>query len=301
MKNKKSVLEIVLGELADVLAHPSDEFPTVRCISKPRLVSLLGRVVKKLGLAIPSSLSAIQIVQLLLRSRVVTSVPLDSVAPGVPIDRFLAIGLGVDASMLNPLELLQAHRPDGVVCYFSALMVHQLVTQPTTHHHIAEFRKPSPSASRSKPELRTTRNPPPMGSPDFSYRGLGYYRTKRDPRYLAAFQRFDLNEESWFRATTLEQTLVDAVHRPMSCGGPPVVFEAWENGAELLKIDRLIALLKKIDDDNLSRRVGFMMELYGLQFDGVDSARRPNAGAAVPLLVGIPYTKLDNRWNLLVP
>jgi predicted transcriptional regulator of viral defense system len=33
------------------------------------------------------------------------------------------------------------------------------------------------------------------------------------------------------RITTLEQTLLDTLHRPLSCGGPPIVIEAWEHTA----------------------------------------------------------------------
>ena len=41
------------------------------------------------------------------------------------------------------------------------------------------------------------------------------------------------------RITTLEQTLLDSLYKPFLCGGPEVVFEAWQDAVD--RLDRMQA------------------------------------------------------------
>ena len=56
--------------------------------------------------------------------------------------------------------------------------------------------------------------------------GCRRYTTRREAHRVVGVQTRYVNEKSRYRVTTLEQTLVDTLHRPHSCGGPAVVFEA---------------------------------------------------------------------------
>ena len=60
--------------------------------------------------------------------------------------------------------------------------------------------------------------------------------------------------------TTLEQTLLDTLHKPWSCGGSSVVFEAWERGVPLLDEERTAEYLMKIGRFDLTRRGGYMLD-----------------------------------------
>jgi predicted transcriptional regulator of viral defense system len=117
-----------------------------------------------------------------------------------------------------------------------------------------------------------------------------------------------VHELSRIRVTTVEQTLVDTLHRPMSCGGAAVVFEAWDTGADRLDHNSLATLLARVDDPRLTRRVGYMLshrlgtlEPHLLSVLTAAQRRSPVLTDAVSLLNGVPYTTHDARWNLLVP
>jgi predicted transcriptional regulator of viral defense system len=81
----------------------------------------------------------------------------------------------------------------------------------------------------------------------------------RDPQYLVQTQWRFVHELSRIRVTSLEQTLLDTLHRPLNCGGAAVVFEAWDTGADRLDHDKLATLLHRINDLRLTRRVAYML------------------------------------------
>jgi hypothetical protein len=269
------------------------------------------------------------------------AVPLTERRRGLPSDRLYAVGLGVNPETLDPIELLQAHVPGGVVCYFTALIVHGLTTQFASHHHIARLKRGGVAASNAGAggdERRRAENAevrpftegagpdvggqggrdagpvPPIGTREFVRQGLAYYTTHRDANRIVGIQRRYLNPYTRFRVTTLEQTLLDTLHRPHSCGGAPVVYEAWATGAERLNPQRLATLLDRIGDARLTRRTGYMLDQYPISAPSPElshvlaRARQQSAPtghwseeAVVPLLPGVPPTEVNTRWGVAVP
>lgn len=298
------VLERILAALAEALNAPTGDLPSTRLFVRARLVRLLVALRKKLEL--PGSLTGRKMLEDLIRSRVVAEVHLDGVAERFKPDRFVTVGWGEDPSVLNPLELLQVHEREGTACYFSALMVHELTTQTIAHHHIAVRRKSPAGESVGKTVFREgADDAPPLGDWQFTFLGTPYYKTAREPRYLVEDQHRELSSRSWCRVTTIEQTLIDTMHRPMSCGGPAVVFEAWEHAAARVRADRMLRLLRVIGDHRLVRRVGYMMYQSAMPAVNEVQALAAELGAnnapPVPLFGGIPYSTVDQRWNLRAP
>lgn len=332
-------VEGVLSGVAERLRAPTEEIPSVRCIARPTFVRLLGELRDRLAIPGRRRVSATGLLQLLVRGGLTRPVPLTDLRTGLPPDRLYAVGLGVDPSQLDPVELLQAHVPHGVVCYFTALGVHGLTTQLPSHHHIAHLTpaRAAPSVSATTrgangqaddvaaifAEMAAARlaglgglDPGPvhpLGTREFVNEGLAYYSTHREAHRVAGVQSRYLNERTRFRITTLEQTLLDTLHRPHSCGGPPVVYEAWETGAGRLNPERLAALLDSIGDPRLARRAGYMLDQYGdasspaladvlsRAWPAPVSDGLPGYHAVVPLLPGVPSTAVDERWGVAVP
>jgi predicted transcriptional regulator of viral defense system len=107
--------------------------------------------------------------------------------------------------------------------------------------------------------------------------------------------------------TTLEQTLLDTLHKPWSCGGSSVVFEAWERGLPLLDETRVLEYLKKIGRTDLTRRVGYMLEnnnyspvdpkLCKLLNDAKAKVKKGQM-LTIPLLPDVPSKALDDTWGV---
>lgn len=304
----------LLGRLSEKLAHPSDDLPGVRCLSRPTLTHLVGEILRSLARPGFRDTSARTLIHELTRAGVATPVPLEQPAHAKRRYTLYGMGLGADVEMLHPIEVLQAAVPAGIVCYFTALQVYELTTQPPSQYHIATYRNaaPAPSPSTDYEPIHGAAlagsAPPRLGTLLFSRQGMPYYWTRRDPRWLRQTQTRYLNEKTRFQVTTLEQTLIDTVHRPASCGGPFVVFEAWEQADGQYSGEQLARLLRDIDDADLTRRVGYTIEALGHRIapplaELLGATQRlvsPSPLAAIPLFPGIPYHRHDVRWGLWV-
>jgi predicted transcriptional regulator of viral defense system len=307
----------LVAGVAARLDSPSDALPTVRCVARPALVRILSEVRDALAVPGNKNVSAKTLLAVLVDAGLAHVVPLDQRATGVPVDRLYAVGFGLASTELDPIELLQAHESAGVVCYFTALAVHGLTTQLPTHHHIALIISDASVVAKRKVVpadpafLGTTHDPStgamhPLGSKAFTYQGLPYYTTRREAHRIRSVQIRYLSEKSRFRVTTLEQTLVDTLHRPHSCGGPAVVYEAWNGGSSQIDATAIALLLRQIADPHLTRRVGYMLSRFApgmaRELDGLLPARRFSATVdTIPLLPGVPHTAVDADWGVAVP
>ena len=311
-------LEAMVAGFARQFASPSPECPTVRCVTRPRLKRILGHIRDNVRPNAHKRWTGDRLIRHLEQSQLVAGVPLEWAAQKIGLHRFLSIGFDGEVRDLHPIELLQANEPEGVICYFTALEVHELVTQVAPHHHIAKARakdvgratNPASGGASVEGVVGPSDRAAPIGSRQFEYSGVAYYLTLREDRYLAEPQFRYLSEKSQFRVTTLEQTLLDSLHRPMACGGPAVVFEAWDSAIERVAADRILELLRGLADEALTRRAGYMLTRIGMSHvapeiaDLLSEFRFAAAAAFRPpysLFQGIPYTRLDKQWGLLVP
>ena len=259
------------------------------------------------------------LLELLLRSGVVQRVPHIEAAGSQPPAQFFSIGLNEPNLELDPIELLQAMEPQGVICYFTAVQFHNLSTQIPTHHQVARLSKtlsPRPKASSSSPVQRTLstdtqKKRDRLGKRQFLYHGIPYYITSRKQIRMPGIQERYYTNKTIVSITDYEQTLLDTLDRPLSCGGPSVVFEAWENGMGEFDQSRILTYLRAIKDERLTRRVGYML-LDRLQ-SKLDSElqrylnrirtelKQDQTAAVISLLPGYEYSHPNHDWNLEVP
>jgi predicted transcriptional regulator of viral defense system len=107
------------------------------------------------------------------------------------------------------------------------------------------------------------------------------------------------------RIATLEKGLLDALERPELTAPFPVVLGAFADAAQsgMLDAERLTRYAVALERPALTRRVGFLMDRYGLE--GSERLREHvgPAGYTVPLRPGGSRTEgeLDARWQLRVP
>jgi len=303
----------IVAELAERLKSPSDELPNVQWISECHLRRLLLDVAETVQA--PSTLSGRKLLSMLVDSKLARQLPPDNFSGGPKTYAIYSFEFGGTPS-ISPIELLQATQSsyqNTVICYFTALEYHELTTQDVPHHHVAVLKIPS---RKTQPETVT---PPAtdekisrnlkLGTLLFRYQTVPYYATYRDPALMPGIQTVRLSPSCLVRMTTLEQTLLDTLHRPWNCGGPAVVFEAWERGLPLLDDARLAHCLKTIGRADFTRRTGYMLEQFG--HDASDSALlallsdakakvRSGAEPTIPLLPDVPSKTLDEIWGLFI-
>lgn len=312
--------EMFLASLNRRLAGPSDTWPTVRCWTKTSFGELAREIRNELAqqTKVPRlSLSSLE--DWLVRIKLAYRLNAEG-------QSFLVFGNEAAVSALpQPLELLLAACPQGVICYFSALSYFSLTTQPVTHHHIAELQPDRaaderPSASASDPTKIATDSPTETSSPTtvrlgtvlFRHEGLPYYVTRRSTRLTPGIQHRALGPKTTLPITTVEQTLLDTVRKPFHCGGPEVIFEAWEQAHEADRFDegRMAECLRAMNYLATTRRTAAFLELVGRKPGPVlqrvlDQALvgldRTSEHAVISLLPGVPYERVHPMWLVRMP
>ncbi len=301
-----------LKALAEEVAAPTADHLTARCWSRIDLYALFSRITAKTDL--PQSFSDTEgFLAYLGEVGWVSVVALDRLTKAGPPGGFYLLDPSAVATRTppDPLELLQAYRSAGVICYFSALAYHSLTTQVASHHHIANLRSPGqpqgdeprpagqphaegPRKEESAAEIaedastdnRRKRNA--LGTEVFAYQGVPCYLHHRQSSLLEGAQVRDVDARTRLRITSREQTLLDALQKPAACGGAAVVFEAWENGVTDLDEERLAERLRGLNHPLTYRRVGAMLERLDYQ-----------AGSEVQGLLQ-EYQSSDEERRLLV-
>lgn len=309
----------VLAEFSKTFGSPSTKHPNVRCVSKTALVRELVELRNRLAIPGFKDISGKAILDSLAQSGLIHPVPLIDPNNSQPIEKFFSVGLNEASHELDPIELLQAIVTKGVMCYFTAVYFHDLSTQIPTHHHIARVtdtllaprKPPADTLVHHAPARRTTRKRDPLGERQFLYQGVPYYITTRDRRRVPGIQERYFTNKTIFSVTTYEQTLLDTLDRPLSCGGPSVVFEAWDNAASELDQDRLLHYLQTIGDQRISRRVGYMLfehleHALDAQLENYLQHIRQQViidetATTISLLPGYKYIHTNLEWRLEVP
>ena len=305
--------EMFLGKLLTFASAATDETPTVRCWSELSLKRALLTVRRRMDS--PPRTSGDGLLRYLEEVCLVQTIPTQK-PPGKaksPVFYLLDVEAGGTAPSVDPLELLQAHHPAGVVCYFSALAIHDLTTQPPSSHHLAipqSKRGSSTQPTRTlKPRVASAgaprSGPNPLGTPVFLYGGLTYFISRRTFP-LAHVQSRYVNSRTIVRYTTLEQTLLDTLHKPQRCGGPEVIFEAWERAVELLDERRLLDCLESTGSRPSQRRLAAMLATldYRIRLPRLAEKLAPGVepdDQEIPLLPGVASTRVDPRWAVQVP
>ena len=309
----------VLAEFSKTFGSPSSKYPNVRCISRAALIRELVKLQDRLSHSGVKRISGTELLEFLVRSGLVQRVSHIDATGSQPPAQFFSIGLSEPNLELDPIELLQAMEPRGVVCYFTAVQFHNLSTQIPTHHQIARLSKasaphgraPSSSPVHRTPLTGTQKKRDRLGKRQFLYHGIPYYITSRKESRMPGIQKRYYTNKTLISITTYEQTLLDTLDRPLSCGGPSVVFEAWDNAASELDQSRILAHLKAIEDQQLTRRVGYML-LDHLQhkldaglsryLDRIRTELKKDQSAGViSLLPGYQYSHTNHDWSVEVP
>ncbi|MCI0465081.1 MAG: hypothetical protein L0Z62_49805 [Gemmataceae bacterium] len=318
LEKEQTYRETFLAHLSRKLAAPTSAWPTVRCWIEPALDRIFKQVREELaaeGMAI--GLAHRALLDWVCRLGLASAVPVE----GASI-YLLEIGASA-AAEVDPLELLMASKPSGVVSYFSAVALHALTTQRVEHHHVAELRPqdigpPSESLKGEGSErsegaaAARSRTPRGFGTLLFRYQGIPFYSTRRSARLVPGVQTRSHGPRTRIRITTLEQTLLDTLYKPFHCGGPEVVFEAWQEGVASRRVDeeRLVEYLRAMNYPATARRLGVMLGLVGWtpsnelrQFLEAyrEALDRQSPYARISLLPGVAYQNLNEPWLVNTP
>ena len=320
-----SYKEAFLACLSHSIAVPTADWPTVRCWTKTSLDRMFKRVKDDVGESKPPQ-SNLELLNWMKKLGLAWAIEAEGAT-------FYLLEFGASPkSEIDPLELMMAYEPFGVVCYFSALAFHSLTSQMPSHHHVAVLTESSRMghgkeagqenteealrretiAKKVGSDKRTRSKASPLGKCIFSFLDMQYYLTRRTKHLVPGVQNRSNGPRGQFRITTYEQTLLDTLYKPQNCGGPAVVLEAWQEALASGRLDeqRLVGYLAQMDYPSTTRRLGTMLQLMdytpgdelGSYLDRAKrSINREAPYSQISLLPGFDYSNLDEGWLVRLP
>ena len=307
--------ERFLKEFSNNLSKPSPEIPSTRCLTRKTLVSLFSNIQE--ALALPSTFpSGIEILRLLSSMGLASAIGTEKSEKKAPSKEFYLVGISASHdTTADPIEMLQAYKPDGVICFFSALSYYELTTQFPPHHHIATIVEPTLTTkaeqTRTNASSSTKANyTVKLGSLAFSYQKIPFYTTKRSRNTIHGIKNRRFNPRTNIKITSKEQTLLDTLLYPLHCGGPEVIFEAWETHLDSLDERAFVDLLEAINSPPLTRRLGALLDFLGYNpkselshFLGKtrEEILRSTELTEISLLRGFHYSHINPSWKVFTP
>jgi predicted transcriptional regulator of viral defense system len=305
----------VISSLVDRLSREPSVSLNPHCLSQQTLDGLLDEIFAGGHGRVPSKIGTRKWLEEigLLTPIAIDLYPNDS----KPSTRFYRLDISRQSqSHPAPHELLQAYDKTGVICYFTALAFHSLTSQPAAHHHVAIPNEHRPKAKQtSLAKIREAspgerKKADPLGTWLFTFKGIRYYKTSREKRLLPGVQTRYTGPTSLIRITTLEQTLLDTLHRPLSCGGPAVVMEAWGQGLGRVNEDKIELFLREMRHLPTAQRLGYVLDNLEYKpgrtlkstLESFLSQLNPNdPNAYQQLFPGVKYDHLRHPWLIYGP
>jgi predicted transcriptional regulator of viral defense system len=177
---------------------------------------------------------------------------------------------GGQAKQFNPFELVSSLDPQGVVSHFSALVFHELTDiRPNAHYLTSPIERPKPKEKTIKndKELYTVNEEREKrhktGTLCFTYQDVEFRLRQTYRENIFGHLQIWTDNDEQIQVFNLDRALLDTISDPACNGGIRGVVQAWRNGAEKIREDRLLEYLHKFGKLALWRRAGAMAEYVG--------------------------------------
>ena len=163
--------------------------------------------------------------------------------------------------------------------YYSALQIHNLITQPSLKEQIVVSKQIRPSVIKIK-------NVPFQ----FIYHNESHFFGAKK-MWVDSFNKVQCSD--------LEKTIVDCLFKPDYAGGIVEVAKAMYLAKDKIKFDTLLEYTKKFNSQAVIKRMGFLLELLQINNNMVDELQKAKTASYVLLDTELPKSgKLISRWSI---
>lgn len=163
--------------------------------------------------------------------------------------------------------------------YYSALQLHQLITQPSLKEQVVVAKQIRPST---------------MTVQKISFRFI-YHK----PTHFFGFQNVWVNDFDRVPCSDLEKTLVDCLFKPDYAGGIVEVARALHSAKNQVQFDRLLTYVKRFGSKAVAKRLGFLLETLDIENPIIESLQEIKTASYVPLDTELPKSgRHINRWSI---
>ncbi len=189
----------------------------------------------------------------------------------------LAESSGYSGNPLLTARHLASGAP-GFISHAAAMELHRMVTQPQLVVHFS-----SPKRIRSRV----------IGGTEFRFVLI-------KPAHMFGTTRHWATKQEFVEISDLERTILDGLRQPEYCGGVTEVAKGLWMRRDGISIPKMVDYSLRLDIGAVTRRLGYLLELYQLGSEQeLESLRAAVSAAYVPLDPTLPRQgRHHSRWRI---
>ncbi len=163
--------------------------------------------------------------------------------------------------------------------YYSALQVHNLITQPSLKEQIVVAKQIRPSEVKIKDITF-----------QFIYHNESHFFGEKKT-WIDSFNKVSCSD--------IEKTIIDCLFKPDYAGGIVEVARAIYSTKEKLNYSKLLEYAIKFDSQAVIKRLGYLLELFEIETDIINELQKLKTASYVVLDTELPKTgKRNSSWSI---
>jgi len=168
---------------------------------------------------------------------------------------------------------------DYYIGYYSALQLHNLITQPSLKEQIVVSKQLRPSTLALK---------------DVTFQFIYH-----NPTHFFGAKKIWTDSFHQVPCSDLEKTLVDCLFKPNYAGGIVEIAKALYTAKQQLQFDKLLTYIQRFQSQAVGKRLGFLLELLGIDTPIIDSLQKAKTASYVLLDTELPKSgSMISRWSI---
>ena len=168
---------------------------------------------------------------------------------------------------------------DHYIGYYSALQIHNLITQPSLKEQIVVAK-----------QLRPTR---------IEIKGVSFQFIYHNSEHFFGAKKMWIDSFHKVVCSDLEKTVVDCLFKPDYAGGIVEIARALHLSKGRLKFSKLLEYAEKFNSQAVIKRLGFLLETLDINTDIIEKLQKLKTASHVVLDTELPKQgKRISRWGI---
>jgi predicted transcriptional regulator of viral defense system len=168
---------------------------------------------------------------------------------------------------------------DHYIGYYSALQVHNLITQPSLKQQIVVSKQVRPSVLEIK--------------------GVQFQFVYHNPKHFFGSKKIWIDSYHKVRCSDLEKTLVDCLYKPDYAGGIVEIARALHAARDEINYFKLLEYIEKFKSQAVIKRLGFLIETLERKTEITNILQEKKTPSYILLDTELPRSgKTIDRWSI---
>ncbi len=163
--------------------------------------------------------------------------------------------------------------------YYSAMQIHQLITQPSLKEQIVVNKQIKPSEKEIK--------------------GVTFQFIYHNEKHFFGYKKIWIDNFNKVYCSDLEKTIIDSLYKPNYAGGIVEIAKAIFMAKDKVKYETLLKYALEFDAQVVIKRLGYLLELLEINSPIIGTLLEKRSNSVALLETKAPKNgKIDSRWNI---